>query len=125
MQKKDIQTEQDIQFMVNSFYDKVNLDPILSPIFNDFAQVNWQAHLPKMYQFWGKMLLNKGVYNGHPFPPHVPLPIDASHFERWITIFVANLDQHFEGEVTDMAKIRATSIAQIFQSKLSFIKQYT
>lgn len=119
--KKDIEKEEDIELMVDSFYKKVNQDSLLSPIFNDFAGVDWQLHLPKMYLFWGKMLLGKSGYEGRPFPPHLPLPIDATHFERWVSLFVQNIDELFIGEVAEMAKIRATSIAQIFQNKLHFI----
>ncbi len=122
--KKDIEKEEDIELMVDSFYRKVNQDALLSPIFNDFAGVDWQLHLPKMYLFWGKMLLGKSGYEGRPFPPHLPLPIDATHFERWVSLFVQNIDELFTGEVAEMAKTRATSIAQIFQNKLHFINTY-
>lgn len=124
MTKKDIKTEQDIVLMVNSFYEKVNLDPLLSPIFNDFAQVDWDMHLPKMYRFWGKMLLGISDYNGYPFQPHIRLPIDGVHFGKWAEIFVENIDAHFEGENAEMAKQRAMSIAQLFQNKLAFMRQY-
>lgn len=122
--KRAIENEADIELMVDSFYQKVNQDPLLSPIFNGFANVDWQIHLPKMYLFWGKMLLGKSGYEGRPFPPHLPLPIDATHFERWVSLFVTNMDELFEGEIAEMAKTRAISIAQIFENKLHFINSY-
>jgi len=36
--KKDIVTFQDIQVLVNSFYDKVQKDELLAPIFNNVIQ---------------------------------------------------------------------------------------
>ena len=77
--KPDIHTEQDVELMVNSFYAKVNQDPLLSYVFNDFAEVDWQSHLPKMYQFWNTLIFGEQSYKGNPFAAHVPLPVDQSH----------------------------------------------
>ena len=121
--KTDLTTKADIKLMVDSFYDKVNDDEKLSAIFNGFAKVDWESHLPKMYEFWGKILLGDGNYSGNPFGAHIPLPVDKTHFDRWVELFVQNMDEHFEGEVAESTKLRAKSIAHIFQSKLAFINQ--
>jgi hemoglobin len=120
--KRDIQTAADIKFMVDSFYEKVNHDNLLSPVFNDFAQVDWEVHLPKMYSFWESILFSTATYQGSPFQKHLPLPIQNQHFDRWISIFVSNVDQHFTGKVTEEAKHRANTIAHIFKTKLNHLK---
>ncbi len=38
----DIATEGDIKRLVDCFYQKVKTDELLSPIFNDLAQVDWE-----------------------------------------------------------------------------------
>lgn len=119
---KDIQDINDIKLMVDTFYDKVNKDEKLSAIFNDFAGVNWDTHLPRMYDFWSSVLFFKGGYKGSPFQKHVSLPIDETHFKQWISLFEANLDEHFEGPMTEETKKVANSIAQTFQAKLSHMK---
>ncbi len=121
MIKKDIDSAEDIKLMVDSFYDKVNKDEMLSYVFNDYAKVNWQSHLPKMYNFWGSMLLGEQSYKGNPFFPHISLPIEKKHFERWVSLFVKNIDEHFQGNTAENTKLRAKSIAHIFQSKLEFL----
>ncbi len=121
--KMDIQNEQDIKLMVDSFYDKVNKDGLLSLVFNDFAGVDWPSHLPRMYAFWNSVLFSKGEYKGSPFDKHIPLPIDATHFDQWLHLFNANIDEHFEGKMAEEAKKTANSIGQIFQHKLKYIKQ--
>jgi hemoglobin len=121
--KSDIKTFKDIKLMVDTFYQKVNKQSDLSAIFNDFAKVNWEAHLPKMYAFWSKMLLGESGYNGSPFDHHIPLPINKIHFDLWIKIFNQNMDEHFEGPIADSAKLRALNIAQVFQHKLSHFNQ--
>jgi hemoglobin len=118
---KEIQNREDIELLVNSFYNKVNHDALLSPVFNEFAGVNWQTHLPIMYDFWSTMLLGDKTYRGNPFMKHIPLPINKTHFDRWLKLFLDTVEEHFEGEVAEEAKTRARNIAGVFQYKLEHI----
>ncbi len=119
---KDIQTPEDIKLMVDRFYEKVNQDELLSNIFNDFARIDWDAHLPRMYNFWNTVLLSKGDYKGSPFQKHVPLPINSEHFERWLSLFHSNIDEHFKGLVAEDAKKVASTIGATFQAKLKHMR---
>lgn len=121
--KKEIQSQEEVKVLVDSFYDKVNRDPLLSPVFNDFAKVNWEEHLPVMYSFWGSILLGDFTYKGNPFLKHIPLPIDKTHFDRWLALFMETIEEHFTGEKAEEAKQRANSIAGIFQFKLSTLNR--
>ena len=49
--KKDIANRTDIELLVNKFYDKVTADTTIGYIFTDVAKVNWELHLPRMYDF--------------------------------------------------------------------------
>jgi len=115
---------QDIEKMVNKFYEKVNQDTLLSPVFNGFAQVDWDHHLPVMYGFWARILIGEGEYTGSPFPKHIPLPIDGSHFERWLLLFEENLKELFQGELADEALLRAKTIGYTFGAKLAYLKKH-
>ncbi|MBF9238485.1 group III truncated hemoglobin [Hymenobacter sp. BT683] len=117
--RPDIQTEADVKTLVDAFYDKVNADPLLAPVFNGFAHVDWPAHLPKMYDFWSGLLLHTSRYQGRPFLKHIPLPIAGEHFERWLALFFLTVDQLFAGPVAETAKLRARSIAQVFEARLN------
>ncbi len=121
--KPDLNSDQDIELMVDSFYAKVNHDQLLSLVFNDFSKVDWNTHLPKMYRFWNTLILGKQSYKGNPFAAHVPLPVDKTHFDRWVQLFEENMDELFAGDVAEQTKLRARSIAHIFQSKLEYINQ--
>ncbi len=118
----DITTEDDVRTMVDTFYDKVNKDELLSPVFNDFAAVDWSRHLPVMYAFWNSLILGIPGYRGAPFPKHIELPISREHFERWLHLFRENIDEHFAGANADLAKLRAENIAQVFQYKMGLIR---
>lgn len=120
--KKDILSEADVKYMVNTFYDKVNRDEVLSPVFNDFAKVDWPHHLPKMYAFWNFLILGIPGYKGQPFPMHAALPISQNHFDRWLELFKRNVDEHFSGMNASMAKAKAESIALTFQYKLGILQ---
>ena len=119
---KEIENRTDVEFLVDSFYTKVNEDTLLSPIFNGVAKVDWDNHLPIMYRFWSSILLGEASYNGRPFPKHLPLPVNDIHFERWLQLFFETIDENFTGEKAEEAKKRAQSIAGIFQSKMKVLK---
>ncbi len=122
--KKDIETKEDIELLVNKFYDKVNQDDLLSPIFNIHAKVDWSTHLPKMVTFWSGLLLDTNEYRGQPFDAHAKQKehIYKEHFDRWISLFLATLDENFCGAKTELAKQRSQSIGAIFQYKLDFLR---
>jgi hemoglobin len=104
--------------MVNSFYDKVKVDPLLGPV---FSHVDWPNHLPIMYNFWSSMLLGDRSYAGNPLQKHLPLKINTQHFERWLQLFKATIDENFAGEKANETKMRAESMAAIFQFKMKLV----
>ena len=116
--KNDISTIEDIKLLVNTFYSKVNEDELLSKVFNEQVGVDWEKHLPKMYNFWSTILLETMSYEGQPFPHHMKLGINEKHFERWQALFMQTVKDNFSGATADMAMERAKNIATIFQYKL-------
>lgn len=115
---KQILTLDDIKLLVNTFYGKVRADELLGPIFNTRIEDRWEQHLEKMYQFWQTTLLGEHTYSGRPFPPHATLPVGHAHFERWVSLFYATVDELFTGDKADEAKWRAAKIAQMFEAKV-------
>ncbi|MCC9136468.1 group III truncated hemoglobin [Pontibacter silvestris] len=122
---KDIENEADIKLLVDTFYSNVNNDELLAPVFNEFAQVNWERHLPVMYTFWSSVLFGSTAYKGQPFPKHLRLPIEQTHFNRWVSLFTSTVDKLFKGPKAEDTKFRASSIARIFQMKLGLFSIVT
>jgi hemoglobin len=120
--KKDIATKADIELLVNSFYDKVKIDPVIGYIFTDIVKVNWQKHLPVMYTFWENALFYTGSYTGNPMELHKHLnkviPLKAELFRQWNKLFIATVDSLFSGEKALLAKQRAISISNVMQIKI-------
>lgn len=118
--KKEILTLEEIKLLVNTFYDKVREDDLLKDIFNNVIQDRWPIHLEKMYRFWQTILLEEHTYSGSPFAPHANLPVNKTHFNRWLMLFNKTIDELFTGEKADEAKWRANKMAEIFQLKIDF-----
>jgi hemoglobin len=120
--KKDISNRADIQQLVDTFYAKVQADETIGYLFNEVAQVNWEQHLPRMYDFWENILFQTGSFNGNPMVAHVQLheksPLSAAHFDRWQQLFLATVDELFEGEKAELIKQRALSIATMMRIKV-------
>lgn len=120
---KDIQSRQDIEKLVDAFYQKVRADDALGPIFNDIMQVDWKRHLPKMYDFWETTLFHRSRYKGNPVTVHQKVnrqsPLGKEQFDAWIRLFNETVDEHFSGEMARHAKVRALSIASVLQIKVS------
>lgn len=120
---RDIESPADVPQFVDAFYGKVRQDAELSYLFDDVAQLDWPHHLPKMYAFWTTLIFGEaGGYKGNPMRPHLELgqktPIRPEHFQRWLTLFYATIDELFTGEVAEQTKIRARSIATVIESRL-------
>ncbi len=120
--EKDIKSLDDIKLLVNDFYAQVQKDPLIGPIFDEVIQDQWPVHLKKMYSFWQTLLLGERTYDGAPFPPHMKLPIEGKHFERWIALFHATVDRNFIGEIAEEAKWRADKMAALFLHKLDHFR---
>lgn len=124
MQKEIINIE-DIKLLVNTFYDKVREDELLSDIFNNVIKDRWPQHLEKMYKFWQTILLEEHTYYGSPFLPHANLPVSRTHFNRWLELFFDTIDELFEGEKAEEARWRANKMAEMFQLKIASYKNST
>lgn len=121
--QKDIENRQDIELLIRSFYDKVVKDDTIGYIFNDVARVNWDVHLPIMYNFWENVIFNVGTYRGNPMQLHKELntkePLTPEHFTQWLALFTTTVNELFAGAKAELAKQRALSISTMIQVKIA------
>ena len=119
--KTDIQGRQDIERLVNTFYERVRADDVIGYLFNDVARVNWDEHLPKMYNFWENILFYTGNYSGSPMVVHRELhaksTMNEGHFQHWVKLFTTTVDDLFEGTRAEEIKDRAVNIAGVMMFK--------
>jgi hemoglobin len=121
--KSDIKNRKDIEQLINKFYDKVKQDEVIGFIFNDVAKVNWEKHLPVMYDFWESIIFLSNKYAGNPMVVHTHLnsriQLTKKHFERWLKLFSETIDELFEGNKAMLAKEKARNIANIIEIKIN------
>ena len=70
---KNLESREDIELLVNSFYDKVVQDETIGFFFKDVVNVDFKKHLPKMYSFWETILFGQMSYKGNPMAVHFPI----------------------------------------------------
>jgi hemoglobin len=120
--KKDIESKADIPLLINTFYGKVRSNGVIGYIFNDVAKVDWELHLPIMYDFWESVLFHSGPYARNPMVVHKALherhPLSGEHFKEWLRLFKETVDELFEGLNAELIKQRAQSIATVMQLKI-------
>lgn len=122
MQKTDIRNLEDIRLMVDAFYLKVKIDPVLAPVFNERIS-DWAPHLDTMYRFWNAALFTVREYTGNPFRKHMYLPLEQEHFERWIDVLYKTVDEMFQGPNADEAKRKAMIMAHTFYKRMHIKKE--
>jgi hemoglobin len=112
----DIKTEEDIKKLVDAFYGKVLGNEHIG---HYFAHVNWESHLPLMYNFWSSLMFQSGKYSGYPFLKHESLKgLNDAHFKSWIQLFIETVSEQFTGENAEVIKQKAAQIATVFSIKL-------
>lgn len=123
----DITNRKDIELMVDTFYGKVMINPVIGPIFSEVVRINWGTHLPKMYSFWSSLLLNEQSFSGNPMRTHIELgkitAMTKVEFSEWLMLFHETVDELFIGEKAEEAKTRASNIARLMLTKIKMNDQ--
>lgn len=117
----DFESRKDVEFLVTEFYKRVLKDVEIAFFFTDVVAVDWEKHMPIMFDFWESIIFEKAIYKGNAMQAHVNLnqktKLEKQHFEKWLALFTATVDAHFAGPKAELAKSRALSIATVIQMK--------
>ena len=109
-------TKTHIETLVTHFYQKVQADEMLGPVFNEVAHVNWDEHIPRLCQFWNSVMLKTNEYHGNAYQKHVVLKeltqIQETHFIRWLNLFQHEAQNHLPKEAAEEITQRANLIAE-------------
>lgn len=118
--KRDIETRRDLEILLTEFYKIATTD---AEIGHHFAGLDLASHLPVIVGFWEKVLFGKPIYFGNPLAVHQKLneksPLKLEHFRRWTEIFSRTVDELFEGETAENAKLRAKMVAHSLHQRIS------
>lgn len=119
---KNLESRDDIELLVNSFYAKVIKDETIGFFFKDVINVDWDQHLPKMYTFWETILFGQMSYKGNPMAVHFPInslkAMEKKHFEKWLELWKETIEENFIGFKASMAITKSQNIANLMAYKM-------
>ncbi|SDS05698.1 group III truncated hemoglobin [Gramella sp. MAR_2010_147] len=119
---KDIQNRKDIELLVDEFYKLVIKDELIGHLFTQIVKLDWNVHIPVMYDFWETSLLGKTKYKGNPMLRHIELnrkeTLKPEHFDRWLSLWEQSIKSNFKGEKAGMAIQRGHQIAELMKFKI-------
>ena len=100
-----------IEKVIRAFYDRARADPLIGPVFNSRIK-DWEPHLARISDFWSAVMLRTGRYQGQPMRLHLPLPIDSTHFDRWLELFELTARELCPAPIADLFAQRARTIGR-------------
>lgn len=118
----DLDTRSAIHDLVVAFYREVVFDDLLAPVFGEVAETDWAVHIPRLIDYWCRILLGERTYNGALLDAHREVhrrdPFRAEHFDRWYELWVASIDARWRGPRAEQAKTHAAATAGLISRRL-------
>ena len=111
----DITSRGDVHDLVVGFYREIVFDDLLAPVFGDVAEVDWTVHIPRLVDYWCRILLGEPGYGGAILASHRHVhelePLRIEHFDRWYELWVRSVEASWQGPLAETAKRHAARIA--------------
>lgn len=122
MTKPDLSTRTEVHDLVVDFYRAIVNDDELGYVFVDVAEVDWTVHIPKLIDYWCRVLLGQPGYDGYILAAHQYVhgiePIDAHLFDRWYVMWCESVDGQWEGPLAEKAKSHAAKTMRMLAHRL-------
>jgi hemoglobin len=119
---RDLDNRTQVHNLVIHFYREIAFDDLLGPVFSEVAEVDWSVHIPKLIDYWCRVLLGEPGYDGLILAPHRHVHELESFrpelFDRWYGLFVESIDQAWQGPIADRAKAHAARMARTLARRL-------
>ncbi len=120
---KDIETQDDLYFLVDHFYQKLLSDSSISYLFTDVVKIKLEEHLPILVTFWSQAIFDTGGYFNNLTKIHLDInekeKLTPELFIIWLNYFNATVDENFIGNNAEKIKTQALSLATIMQIKIN------
>lgn len=119
----DIAKRDDILELLRDFYGRAFRDELLGPVFVDVADMDLDAHLPVIADFWDTVLFHSGSYRRNALAPHQRLhalvPLTPAHFAQWLALWTSTVDDRHAGPKAELAKLQGRRIAGAMSRRLT------
>jgi hemoglobin len=121
----DLDSRSAIHDVVVHFYREVVFDDVLEPMFGEVAEVGWAIHMPKLVDYWCRVLLRDPGYVGLILDAHQHLdelrPLTAEMFDRWYQLWVGSVDSRWAGPLAESAKEHAAHMSAALARRVAGI----
>ena len=118
----DLDHRGDIHDLVVHFYREIVFDDLLGPVFEEVAEVDWGVHIPRLIDYWCRVLLGQPGYDGVILAAHRSVhdvgAFRLEHFDRWHSLWVQSIDAQWAGAVAERAKRHAGRVAATLARQL-------
>lgn len=119
----DIGTRADVEALLRCFYGRALVDDLLAGPFTEVREQGLESHLPVMCDFWETVLFGAGLYRGSALRVHERVrarhPFGGEHFDRWLSLWHAAVDEMYTGPRADRAKAQGAGIATAMHRRLA------
>ncbi len=113
--RPDLDTRTQVHDLVVGFYREIVFDDLLGPVFDEVVEVDWARHIPKLVDYWCRVLLGEPGYDGYVLGPHEHVheldSLRSELFDRWYALWVTSIDGRWCGPRADRAKAHAARMA--------------
>lgn len=114
-------SEEEVVQLVESFYARVQRDPLLAPVFEAYVR-DWTWHKAHLVAFWSAMLRGTRRFHGAPVSRHMELPgLSEPLFVRWMQLFRQSTAEcgnpHLQAEADEAALRMANHFWQRYQQQ--------
>jgi hemoglobin len=120
---KDIETQDDLYFLVDNFYQRLLSDSSISYIFTDLVKIKLEEHLPILVTFWSQAIFDTGGYFNNLTKIHLDInekeKLTPELFNIWLNHFNSAVDANFIGNNAEKIKTQALSLATVMQIKIN------
>jgi hemoglobin len=118
----DLDSRAKVHDLVVHFYREIVFDPVLDPVFEEVAEVDWSVHIPRLVDYWCRVLLGHTGYDGMILAAHRHVhdrqAFEPVLFDRWYGLWVASVDARWAGPKADLAKAHAARIMAVLAHQL-------
>ena len=119
----DLDSRAAIHDLVVDFYREIAQDDLLGPVFGEVAEVDWAVHIPRLIDYWCRVLLRRPGYDGFILRAHEHVhqlePLVPEMFDRWYQLFVDAVDARWSGPIAARAEAHAAQIAAMLSRKVT------
>lgn len=112
---RDLLRRSDIHDLVVAFYREVVFDDLLAPVFAEVAEVDWGVHIPRLIDYWCRVLFGEPGYRGAVLAAHRHVhdqdAFNVALFDRWYALWARSVDASWHGPGAEAAKAHAAIVA--------------